>query len=75
MATVATATAELWQALRSGARTLPLPATITVTGGTLHCDELLRIVPGKRAVLRGEWQGRPVLAKLFTAAGRRQAER
>lgn len=29
----------------------------------------LRILPGKRLVGRGEWQGRPVLAKLFIAAG------
>lgn len=67
--------AAFWAALGSGARTLPLPLTLTVEGAPLRCEALLRIVPGKRAVVRAEWQGRAVLAKFFTATGRRQAER
>lgn len=44
------------------------PFNLTLSGeggGTLACTELLRIVPGKRAVLLGRWQGRPVAVKLF----------
>ena len=29
-------------------------------GSTLVCDEVVRVVPGKRIVLRGNWQGQAV---------------
>lgn len=44
------------------------PFTLTLTGEgdvLLGCTDLLRLVPGKRAVLLGRWHGRPVVAKLF----------
>jgi tRNA A-37 threonylcarbamoyl transferase component Bud32 len=34
-------------------------------GSTLVCDEVVRVVPGKRIVLRGNWQGQAVYAKIF----------
>lgn len=35
------------------------------SGALLECTALLRLVPGKRAVLLGRWRGRTVVAKLF----------
>ena len=56
--------------LRKAGRTPP--ETVEVALGqseTLHIDGWLRILPGKRLVGRGQWQGRQVLAKLFIANG------
>ncbi len=50
-----------------GKRYVP-PFNLTLAGekdGFLECRDLLRLVPGKRAVLQGRWRGRPVVAKLF----------
>ncbi|HYG12507.1 MAG TPA: lipopolysaccharide kinase InaA family protein [Methylophilaceae bacterium] len=41
-------------------------------GAKLVCEEVVRVVPGKRVVLRGSWQGQPVYAKLFLG---KQAQR
>ena len=41
-------------------------------GTKLVCEEIVRVVPGKRVVLRGSWQGQPVYAKLFLG---KQAQR
>ena len=44
---------------------------------TLHCTQMLRLLPGKRAVMKAQWQGRTVLVKLMlnTASGARDARR
>lgn len=31
----------------------------------LYCDKVIRIIPGKRLVAFGKWDGKPVVAKLF----------
>lgn len=60
----------LTAALRAAGRTPAAEMTLPLTAGTsLVIRQWLRILPGKRLVGRGEWQGRPVLAKLFIAAG------
>ena len=44
------------------------PFNLTLNGegdDPLECTDLLRLVPGKRAVLLGRWRGKPVVAKLF----------
>ncbi len=38
---------------------------ITLEDGLLTCDSWLRVVPGKRQVGAGHWQGQPVAVKLF----------
>jgi tRNA A-37 threonylcarbamoyl transferase component Bud32 len=50
----------------AGKRFAP-PFNLTLSGddGLLECTDLLRLVPGKRAVLLGKWRGKPVVAKLF----------
>jgi len=51
-----------------GARDLALPFDLPLADGTsVRCEQLLRIVPGRRWVLRARWQGEPVLAKVFLA--------
>ncbi len=35
---------------------------------TLHCESLLRVLPGRRIVVRGTFDGHPVVAKLFVGA-------
>ena len=44
---------------------------------TLHCTQMLRLLPGKRAVMKAQWQGRTVLVKLMlnTASGARNTQR
>lgn len=34
-------------------------------GHILRCDRIVRRVPGKRIVCQGNWQGKPVFAKIF----------
>lgn len=56
--------------LRDAGRTPPADISLPLADdATLIVRQWLRILPGKRLVGRGEWQGRPVLAKLFIAAG------
>ncbi len=44
--------------------------------GPLRCEELLRLLPGRRMVFRGWWREKPVLAKVFTgSAAVRDAQR
>lgn len=56
-------------AFERGQRTLPVPTrlAITVDGKSLDLDALavLRLLPGKRVVLRGNFQERSVAIKLF----------
>src|SRR5690606_19003334 len=48
-----------------------------LTDGTrLTCEEVVRVVPGKRIVVRGRWQEQAVYAKLFLGKGaQRYADR
>src|SRR5690606_29400030 len=55
--------------LRDAGRHPAIPCSLPVAGGALDVQQWLRILPGKRLVGRGEWQGRQVLAKLFIATG------
>jgi tRNA A-37 threonylcarbamoyl transferase component Bud32 len=43
----------------------PFNLTLSGDGELLECTDLLRLVPGKRAVLLCKWRGKPVVAKLF----------
>jgi tRNA A-37 threonylcarbamoyl transferase component Bud32 len=36
----------------------------------LHCMDIIRVLPGKRVVCRGEWRGQAVFAKLYLAGNR-----
>ena len=36
----------------------------------LNCREVIRIIPGRRMVCRGEWQGQAVFAKLYLGSNR-----
>lgn len=53
--------------LRKAGRGIELPFSLPLEGsdGVLHCERLLRIVPGRRAVLLGKWGKKQVVAKLF----------
>ena len=56
------------QAVVIGQKHFLPPFNLTLSGewgGLLECTDLLRLVPGKRAVLLSRWRGRPVVAKLF----------
>lgn len=55
--------------LRRAGRSPELPFVLPLADGSrLVVHQLLRALPGKRLVGRGEWQGRAVLAKLFLDA-------
>lgn len=46
--------------------TLAPGAALSLAGGTvLHIGQHLRVLPDRRLVCFGEWQGQPVLAKIF----------
>ncbi len=48
--------------LQQGTRDFPLPARLDLADGeTLHCAQMLRLLPGKRAVMAARWRGRAVL--------------
>ena len=56
--------------LRDAGRTPPTGIPVALAGGkSLQIHHWLRILPGKRLVGYGEWDGRKVLAKLFIATG------
>ena len=56
--------------LRKAGRTPPETVDVSLgQGEALHIGGWLRILPGKRLVGQGQWQGRQVLAKLFIARG------
>jgi tRNA A-37 threonylcarbamoyl transferase component Bud32 len=53
-------------ALQAGNRDITVPFRITLQDNSeLLCIDMLRLLPGKRMVMRAEHQGSPVLAKLF----------
>ena len=56
--------------LRDAGRTPPVDIELPLAGGQpLRIQCWLRILPGKRLVGWGDWNGRQVLAKLFIATG------
>lgn len=53
-------------ALQAANRDVTLPFRIALPDDSeLLCSEMLRLLPGKRMVMRAEHHGKPVLAKLF----------
>ncbi len=57
-------------ALRTAGRKVETPFRVDLAGDAdVVVHRLLRVLPGKRIVGEGEWQGRRVLVKLFVAAG------
>lgn len=47
------------------------PFQLSWTGGeVLHAEKVVRVIPGKRMVVFGMWQNKPVVAKLFFDAHR-----
>ena len=63
---MSTITAQLRKAGRTPAEAIDVSLG---QGEALHINGWLRILPGKRLVGQGQWQGRQVLAKLFIATG------
>jgi tRNA A-37 threonylcarbamoyl transferase component Bud32 len=56
-------------ALRRAGRAPATPFGVTLADGSaLVVSRLLRVLPGKRVVGEGQWQGRRVLVKLFVAS-------
>jgi tRNA A-37 threonylcarbamoyl transferase component Bud32 len=56
--------------LRGAGRSLETPFCVALAdGGDVVVRRLLRVLPGKRIVGEGEWDGLRVLVKLFVAAG------
>lgn len=51
-----------------------LPFVLSLAEGTddtqIKCNELLRLIPGKRLVCRAEWQGKTVVIKVFMGQSR-----
>ncbi|MCL5042464.1 MAG: lipopolysaccharide kinase InaA family protein [Gammaproteobacteria bacterium] len=59
--------------LQQYGRKPPVPLVLEVEAGSkLQINAWLRILPGKRLVGHGEWQGQPVLVKLFIASAARR---
>ena len=59
--------------LQQYGRKPPVPLVVELEAGSkLQINAWLRILPGKRLVGRGEWQGEPVLVKLFIAGAARR---
>ena len=57
-------------ALRAARRQPETPFVVALAdGGTVRVEHLLRVLPGKRIVGEGSWQGWRVLVKLFIATG------
>lgn len=56
--------------LRRAGRAPATPFSVALAdGSTVRIDRLLRVLPGKRIVGEGYWDGRHVLVKLFVATG------
>ncbi|MBW1746794.1 MAG: hypothetical protein JRJ25_11235 [Deltaproteobacteria bacterium] len=66
--------------LHSG-RNLEVPFRVLLksdgSSAELVCNKIMRIIPGKRIVCAGEWNKKPVVAKIFLSSGnaRRHSER
>lgn len=63
-------------AIGSGDLKLPLPQTLLLDDGeALHCEKLLRLLPGKRGVFKARYRNQNVLAKIFLDRAERQVAR
>lgn len=63
-------------AIERGDLQLQLPQALILHGGeTLQCEQLLRLMPGKRGVFKARYREQPVLAKIFLAGAARQQAR
>lgn len=58
--------------LSTAGRSPALPLKVQLPVGELAVDQWLRVLPGRRYVGRGVWQGRPVLAKLLVGSKARR---
>jgi len=76
-----TTAGDFLQRFARGDRELPLPVELPVNidgaAGSMTVEAVLRLLPKKRIVFRGVWNGRPVVVKLFAAGrgGRRNIRR
>lgn len=53
--------------------TIPLTLRLDdTTHGVVHCEHLVKAIPGKRLVYLAHWQQQPVFAKLYVGIGRRR---
>ncbi len=53
--------------LKKSARTIPVPFELKLhdSNKSLLCEKVIRVIPGKRIVIFGEWDNKPIVAKLF----------
>lgn len=60
-----------WEELRLADRNIPVPFQIDLSGSDepLICEEVVRILPGKRLVAFGFWGKKIIVAKLFFERG------
>lgn len=72
---VGSAVQQLCTAIDTGDLLLSPPLLTLADGRQCQCLQLLRLLPGKRAVLSATVDGRPVLAKFFRTAASRQMQR
>ncbi len=56
-----------WKLLKKADRLIPVPFILKLRneGKPLYCEKVIRVIPGKRIVVFGEWDHKPVVAKLF----------
>lgn len=56
-----------WNILKKSNRDIPIPFSLKLheNDKPLYCDKLIRVIPGKRIVVFGRWDNKPVVAKLF----------
>lgn len=61
-----------WKQLFDSPHTLQFPFSLTVKNETkpIMCEEIIRILPGKRLVFFGTWAGKEVAIKLFLQPGK-----
>lgn len=66
-----------WNILRKSDRTIPVPFSLTLHDNDklLHCEQAVRVIPGKRAVMFGIWDHKPVVAKLFFEGSKAKTHR
>ncbi len=61
-----------WKALAHADSVMlgPFQLSLSDTTERLYCNEIIRIIPGKRLVALGTWDGKEVVAKLFYGHGK-----
>ncbi len=65
------------EALSQSQHSIPMPLQLTLQGKdgqckVLYCERVARVLPGKRLVVYGKWDGQAIVAKLFYAGNRAQ---